>query len=376
MKEELTYWITLAFLQGITVRRKNEIYVQCWKNEPRISIIQLFEDSSLWDTLGLTPEEMQILTEAKAQLPNNSFLAENLISQGYDIIPLDSPEYPRTMKTNLGTGAPTVIFTKGNKQLLQDPAIAIVGSRNADAISLQFTSNIAQQAVAQNQVVVSGFAKGIDQRALDATLAVNGKSIIVLPQGITTFNSGFRQYYKHIVQGRVLVLSTFHPNNPWSVANAMERNKFIYALPHSIYVAQSDDSGGTWSGVIDGLRKKRQINVRYPDSTEKNANMLLIQKGAQAVDMNGSQMTLSPEELLTPEQKEKQNRDEQIRQFLAKGKASSQTINERLSLGWSDAKTKTYLRSLPFIEEIKEGRKVLFSLKGSSTPQLFDMPEN
>ena len=48
--------------------------------------------------------------------------------------------------------------------------------------------------------------------------------------------------------------------------------------------------GGTWSGVVDGLRKGRKIFVRKPERNEKNANNLLIQKGAIPVDFNGVEL--------------------------------------------------------------------------------------
>lgn len=88
--------------------------------------------------------------------------------------------------------------------LLQENSVAIVGSRNAEDVSLKFTNNIAQKVSKQYKVVVSGFAKGIDRQALDMALYYKGQSIIVLPQGITTFDSGFKQYYKHIVNGNFI----------------------------------------------------------------------------------------------------------------------------------------------------------------------------
>lgn len=362
---ELTYWITLYFIQGITLKRKNEIYVACYKNSPRISIIQLFEDRSLWSSLGLNSEEINLLSNAKTELANNSFLAESLISQGYDILPMDSLNYSKTLKQNLQTNTPSIVFTKGNLTLLQEPAIAIVGSRSADPLSLQFTSEIAKKCVAEGKVVVSGFAKGVDRMALDAALEAGGKSIIVLPQGIMTFSSGFKQYFKYITQGRLLVLSAFHPNAPWSVELAMRRNPYIYGLANEIYVAQSDDKGGTWSGVIDGLRKKRTIFVRKPNEGEKNANLLLIQKGAIAVDIKGNQIALRPDDILTQDEKDKKDRDEKIKHILESGGSiTSKYILEKLALNWSDPKMKTYLRGLSFVEEYKMKGKIYFKLKG------------
>ena len=135
-KQELTYWITLSMIPRMWTKRKNEIYVNCFKHEPRVSIIQLFEDSSVWDDISLTDDEKSMFTEAKSQLSNNSFLVEELLAQGYDIIPITFPEYPALLKENLKAGAPTVIYTKGNKKLFQENAVAIVGSRKADSVSL------------------------------------------------------------------------------------------------------------------------------------------------------------------------------------------------------------------------------------------------
>ena len=192
-----------------------------------------------------------------------------------------------------------MIYTKGNIDLFSQKSIAIVGARNSSEKGLEFTANIAKKAVADNKVVVSGFAKGVDKLALDSALAEGGKSIVVLPQGIDTYKS--KAYYQNIMSGDVLIVSTYPPKAGWSVGLAMGRNKYIYGLAYEIYVAESSAKGGTWSGVVEGLnriRKKKErkekghetiqsIYVRYPEKDEKNANILLIEKGAIPVDNKG-----------------------------------------------------------------------------------------
>ena len=373
MKQELTYWVTLAAMPKIWTKRKNEIYVNCFQHVPQISIIDLFENSANWDLVGMNDIEKTQFEEAKVQLANNSFLVEELIAQGYDILPITHENYPRLLKDNLKFNAPTVIYTKGNKSLLQAPSIAIVGSRNADAKSLSFTDNIAKKATNENKVVVSGFAKGVDRQALDSSVGINGKSIIVLPQGIMTFGSGFKQYFKHIAQGRVLVMSTFAPKAPWSVEFAMARNPIIYGMASEIFVAQSDDKGGTWSGVIDGLRKKRPIYVRYPEKKEKNANLLLIQKGASAVDFYGNSLTLSPEEQKTPDEIKKEKLDSELIAILnSVERISAKEIISRLNLDWKDDKMKRYLDNMQQAEKIKIKNRIYYRLKGKAEIGLFD----
>lgn len=373
MKQELTYWVTLALIPKMWTKRKNEIYVKCFQHIPQISIIDLFDDSSNWEIVGLNDVEKSQFEEAKNQLANNSFLVEELMAQGYDILPITHKDYPKLLKDNLKFNAPTVIYTKGNKSLLQSPSIAIVGSRNADTKSLSFTDNIAKKAAEEKKVVVSGFAKGVDRQALDSTLIANGKSIIVLPQGIMTFGSGFKQYFKHIAQGKVLVISSFAPKAPWSVEFAMSRNPIIYGMASEIFVAQSDDKGGTWAGVIDGLRKNRPIYVRYPEKNEKNANLLLIQKGASAVDALGNTLSLNPEEQKTPEQLKKEKLDSDLIAVLnSVEKITAKEIISRLHLEWKDDKMKRYLDKMQQVEKIKIKIRIYYRLKGKSEQGLFD----
>lgn len=373
MKQELTYWVTLALIPKMWTKRKNEIYVKCFQCIPQISIIDLFDDSSNWELVGLNDVEKSQFEEAKKQLANNSFLVEELMAQGYDILPITHKDYPKLLKDNLKFNAPTVIYTKGNKSLLQSPSIAIVGSRNADAKSLSFTDSIAKKAAVEEKVVVSGFAKGVDRQALDSALIANGKSIIVLPQGIMTFGSGFKQYFKHIAQGKVLVMSSFAPKAPWSVEFAMSRNPIIYGMASEIFVAQSDDKGGTWAGVIDGLRKNRPIYVRYPEKNEKNANLLLIQKGASAVDALGKTLSLNPEEQKTPEQLKKEKLDSDLISVLnSVEKITAKEIISRLHIEWKDDKMKRYLDNIQQVEKIKIKNRIYYRLKGKSEIGLFD----
>ncbi|MDE5794110.1 MAG: DNA-processing protein DprA [Muribaculaceae bacterium] len=288
MKNNLTYWVTLMLMRGVTTRRKNEIYSKCFIHSPQISISELFDNPDVWQEVGMSDEEQLLFAEAQNELSNNAFLVEDMLSQGYFIIPVDSPEYPKTLKKNLKMGSPTVIFAKGNISLLNESSVAIVGSRNADEASLLFADKIVEKSVQDGLTIVSGFAKGIDREALDSSIKNMGKSIIVLPQGILTFSTGFRQYYRDIAQGNVLVISTFAPKAGWSTGLAMARNSIIYGLAEKIYVAQSDSKGGTWNGVTEGLRAGREIYVRQPQPEEKNANDLLIEKGAIPVDNNGN----------------------------------------------------------------------------------------
>lgn len=292
MTKDTAYWITLAHLANWENIKINNLIVK-FHHTNQISIEEFFQlDESVWSK-EYELEETQIidLKNAKNEIASNAFLAESLISQGYEIIPITSPEYSNTLKSNLKTAySPSVLYLKGNKSILNEESIAIVGSRDASKNALLFTDNIAKKASLESKVIISGFAKSVDKKALDSAILYNAKSTIVLPQGIMTFSNGYHKYYKQIVNGEILVLSTFPPKASWKSELVMARNPIIYGLANEIYVAESSEKGGTWSGVIDGLKKNRRIFVRIPESNEKNANNILIEKGAIPVDINGDEV--------------------------------------------------------------------------------------
>jgi len=243
MNKESAYWIALAHLPRWGHLKINNLIIKFY-HENKLSIEDFFQlsENDWKNQYGIEYKEVEDLKKAKSELANNAFLAESLNNEGYELIPITLPEYSKTLKENLKAAhAPALLYVKGNKQIMQEKSIAIVGSRNASDKSLEFTDNIAKLASKEYKVVVSGFAKGVDKQALDSAINYKGQSIIVLPQGIMTFGSGFKKYYKQIVDGDVLVLSTFFPKAPWKAELAMARNPIIYGLASEIYVAESSD---------------------------------------------------------------------------------------------------------------------------------------
>jgi predicted Rossmann fold nucleotide-binding protein DprA/Smf involved in DNA uptake len=358
MIDDAAYWIAVSQLTGWRHERLNNLIIRFF-HEQKIQISDFFDSSQIeWRSVyELNEKEISGLLDVKSEIANNSFLAESLYNQGYEIIPITSPEYSKTLKTNLKTQySPAVLYVKGNKQIMSEKSIAIVGSRNASDISLEFTDNIARLASREYKVVVSGFAKGVDKQALDSAIKYKGQSIIVLPQGILTFGSGFKTYYRQIVDGDVLVLSTFFPKTPWRTDLAMARNPIIYGLADEIYVAESSEKGGTWSGVTDGLRKNRIIYVRKPENIEQNANLMLIQKGAVPVDFNGNKISIMYPDTNELQQHEivsepEESIENKIRNLLEKKPHTVKEILEKIETGWTSPRLASYLKKLDLLNQ-------------------------
>jgi predicted Rossmann fold nucleotide-binding protein DprA/Smf involved in DNA uptake len=371
---EIPYWLALNHhLPRWGTEKTNRLIVKIL-HEKQMELETFFTlRENDWQAIfSLTEKEIVDIQLAKKELPNLSFMAEDLLSQGFEVITLNSVEYSKTLKANLKTKySPTILYVKGNKNIMQEKSIAIVGSRDADQISLDFTDNIAYNACQQYKVVVSGFAKGVDKQALDSAIKYKGQSIIVLPQGIMTFATGFKKYYKQLVEGNVLVLSTFFPKATWNTGLAMARNPIIYGLADEIYVAQSSDKGGTWEGVLDGLKKGRTIFVRVPNMMEKNANMLLLDKGAVPVDFRGNKIEKvdiafgkkEVEKVEEPILNYNSNLENEIIDILKKQNLTSKQLLEQLSVNLSDKELEKKLKKIPVISTKGKGKLKYYYIK-------------
>jgi DNA processing protein len=98
---------------------------------------------------------------------------------GVRFVALGEPDYPKALKA-IDT-APPLIAVRGAAAVLERPAVAIVGSRNASGAGLTFAERLARQLGEAGYVVVSGLARGIDTRAHRATLGTG--TIAVLAGG-------------------------------------------------------------------------------------------------------------------------------------------------------------------------------------------------
>jgi predicted Rossmann fold nucleotide-binding protein DprA/Smf involved in DNA uptake len=382
-----TYWIAIAHLPKWHTERINLLIIQVI-HKKKMSWPEFFDlGKKGWrEIFAFTDKELADIEFTKNDLPRLAFIAEQLQNEGFQMIPINSSDYPSVLKENLKTKrSPPVIYIKGRKGLLHEDAVAIVGSRKAGKTALDFTDHVAKKSVNELKVVVSGFAKGVDKQALDSTIEAHGKSIIVLPQGILSFQSGFKKYYEPIVNGDVLVLSTFFPKAGWDVGLAMARNAYIYGLAKEIYVAESESKGGTWEGVLDGLKRRRKIYVRIPGPKEKNVNQKLIELGAIPVNMDGVvtnfNVNISKELFEQPQNQiandpeanfdnQERNYEKEILEFLKKGAYTSKEILLALKINWESRKLTTFLKKNPNVKTIP-GKPARYTRNDVMSPSLF-----
>jgi DNA processing protein len=277
--------MALAHLPLWPMEKKNGLLLDIL-DKRNMSLSEFFDLSPTdWQQeFGLSDQAIEDVKTAKAGLPEYASLATKLLQYDLELIPYTSEQYPPTLTRNLQVQyVPLLLYTMGNSRLFHEPTVAIVGSQKPSAIALEFTKNIAQTSVQNFEVVVTGFDKGVERTALEETLKIGGQSILVLSQGMLTFSSGFKRYYEQITAGDLLVCSFEHPKARQSKEASLERNRCLLGLAEKIYVAEVEPAGSLWGSLNAELQYGRTIYVRKPGKDEKNANRLLIAKGAKPV---------------------------------------------------------------------------------------------
>jgi predicted Rossmann fold nucleotide-binding protein DprA/Smf involved in DNA uptake len=229
-----------------------------------------------WQDQKVNLERLQGLLDRGVAL---GFAVEKWSSQGIWVMSRSDDRYPKRLKERLRSNAPVLLYGVGSIDLLNQGGLAVVGSRDADEAASLFTNVLAERCAKEDITVISGDAKGVDREAMTTALDTGGTVIGVLPEGVAKA-SVKRDYRKAIQEGRLVLASVLYPDAPWSIANAMSRNKYIFTLSdHAVVVASSTD-GGTWAGATENLRRGWVKLFVRSDEPMLEGNKMLLERGA------------------------------------------------------------------------------------------------
>jgi predicted Rossmann fold nucleotide-binding protein DprA/Smf involved in DNA uptake len=237
----------------------------------------------LASTFGLPVEISSRISSLLKRGGNLALELDRFFQKGIWILTEFDEDYPFRFREKLQHKAPPVIFGAGDKSLLNMGGVAIVGSRDVDDSGRIFTENLAILCAREKKNVISGAARGVDRIAMSFALQAGGKVVGVLADSLETFLAG-SQIRDSILEGNLTAITNLHPSVGFTVANAMARNKLIYALAdNAVVVSSALKTGGTWHGAIEALNHQyARVFVRQSENTP-DGNTALIDKGAIAI---------------------------------------------------------------------------------------------
>lgn len=178
--------------------------------------------------------------------------------EGVWVITYLDDDYPTRLNQRLQYKAPPVLFGIGDKLLLNNGGLAVVGSRKAPFEDLEYTRELGQAAADERITVVSGGARGVDNEAMLSALEGGGNAVGILSDNLLR-RSMDRSNRDYLLEGQLTLVSVTDPEVKLSryefISAAMQRNDYIYCMSDAVVVVHSSDRGGTWSGAAKNLKK-------------------------------------------------------------------------------------------------------------------------
>ena len=163
---------------------------------------------------------------------------------GVKIIPIDSPEYPESLKQIYDP--PLVLYVRGTHfEPDNELYIAMVGTKNADDYGYEMAYHLAKDLASAGVTVLSSMSKGLDGYIHKATLDAGGFTTAVLPGGVNScYVAENRELMKRILNhGAVVSEYGFHEYAYGS--NFASRNRIISGLCMGTIVVQAPKKSGT-----------------------------------------------------------------------------------------------------------------------------------
>ena len=194
--------------------------------------------------------------------------------------PVDKEFYPAGLRKHLNSSCPPLFFGAGNKELLNKPGLAVVGSRKASLEDLQFSTAIGKKCASEGFSVISGGAKGVDEAAMLGTLEAEGNCVGVLADGLLKAVTA-QKWRKHLMSGNLALITPFSPEATFSKYDLMGRNKYVYCMSQAALVVHSGPKGGTFSGAEENLKKGWVPLWVKPTDDPEAANFKIVERGGK-----------------------------------------------------------------------------------------------
>jgi len=200
------------------------------------------------------------------------------------VLLLTDPDYPKLLAEI--SDPPPVLFIRGNREVLQQPQLAIVGSRNPTPAGKETAHDFAYHLASQGLTITSGMALGIDAASHEGALRANGNTIAVAGTGLDRVYPAVHHDLAHKITHNGALISEFPPGTAPSKHNFPRRNRIISALSMGVLVVEAALRSGSLITAKQALEQGREVfavpgSIHNPQARGCNS---LIKQGAKLVE--------------------------------------------------------------------------------------------
>lgn len=174
-------------------------------------------------------------------------------------------EYP--LKLRDAAHPVEMIYYQGWLDLAHSPAIAVVGTRNPTREGLKRTEKLVRLLVKDDFTVVSGLAAGIDRKAHETALNVDGRTFAVigtpLSEAYPKENADLQRYLgeNFLIVSQVPVQHYGRQDYRSNRSFFPERNITMSALTDATVIVEASDTSGTLHQARAAIRQNRKLFI-------------------------------------------------------------------------------------------------------------------
>ncbi|MCR9214863.1 MAG: DNA-processing protein DprA [Proteobacteria bacterium] len=207
---------------------------------------------------------------------------ENLHNFGAELIAACEPDYPARLR--MIADPPPVIAIRGHRQLLSRNMMAIVGARNASAVAMRLTENIARELCQANIVITSGLARGIDTSAHQASL--DAGTVAVVGGGVDYFYPRENTELQNSIFDRGCVVAEQSIGTVPQARHFPRRNRIISGMSLGVLVVEASPKSGSLITARMALEQDRDVFAvpGSPMDPRSRGTNNLIRSGAVLVE--------------------------------------------------------------------------------------------
>lgn len=290
--EEKRYWIWLSLIKNLGPKRKLKL-LKMYKNPEKIYNLKEKELLKI-DGIGNETIKNIFLSKNEKLLDYHiNYMKKNKI----DIIHIYEEDYPQTLKEIYDP--PISLYVKGNKKILNNKNIGIVGCRECTDYGKKAAKYFSYNLTKENINIVSGLAKGVDSYAHLGCLYTSkenkdyqeinnncGKTIAVVGNGLDIiYPKENILLANEIIKTGGAIISEYPCGTKPDKINFPARNRIISGISSGIIVVEAKEKSGTLITVDFALEQGRDVfvvpgNINSINSVGTNE---LIKQGAKMI---------------------------------------------------------------------------------------------
>lgn len=269
-------WLALALTPGMGPTR-------CFRAMRQLRDARRVFGASLTEleAAGLPATAAQFVFNGQARRAAEEEMSR-IAEAGVALLTPEDPPYPARLLEIYDP--PPVLWVRGNAALLNEPGIAVVGTRQPSPYGAGMAEMLSRDLARRGLAILSGMARGVDTAAHKGALEAGGKTVAVWGTGLdVVYPKENKRLAEGIVSAGGALLSEFPLGTFPAPQNFPIRNRTLSGMSVGVLVVEAAEYSGTRITARCAIEQSRDIYAVPGNVTNKNAwgPNTLIKQGAK-----------------------------------------------------------------------------------------------